>query len=144
MIDGGEELHYVAAQRIPVAAGEPLAAVERAMGPFAGSVGVAVRNESRLEQGFDDVAERMVHHAVPERCGAYAPVLGFVDLEVGVVPWRVAALDQCGLKVQQTVGQARLERRRRGFTAFSLRSLAMGEQEVVPLADRIEQGICHG
>jgi hypothetical protein len=69
VINGGEVLFEVALQHVAPAAGELLAAVERAVRAFAEAVGVSICDEAPFPDRLGDVGERMMHHAVSKRRG---------------------------------------------------------------------------
>ena len=56
VIDAGKELPHVALQDVGVAAGEPLAAIQRAVRALADAVGVAISDERALEERLDKIA----------------------------------------------------------------------------------------
>jgi len=97
-------LHHVATQRVAVAARPGLALVQRQVGALAAPVGIAVRDEPGLEQGRDDVDQRVVQNPVSERRGTDAAPLGLVDGEVAVGAGLPAACVERGLKFKQPVG----------------------------------------
>ena len=142
VVDGGEELLHVAREHVAVTAGELLAAVQRGVGALADAVGVAVVDEAALEDGFDHVAQGVVHHAVAEGRCADEAALGFVDEEAGVAAGPVAVLDQLRLDRQQVLAGVLLEGGGRPVAALAFARLAPGQQQVLPVVDlRIEVAI---
>ncbi len=91
MVDRWEELAHVTTQRVAILTSKVLAAVQGAMGAFAHPVGVAVVDETPLEDGLDDVAQGVVDDSISERSGADQPPLGLED-EEAVIRARLVGL----------------------------------------------------
>ena len=70
MIDAGEESLNIALEDVAVLAAEFRVAVHRRVRSFPLPTGVRIMDEHRLEQRFDDAAQRMVNDAITEGgCG---------------------------------------------------------------------------
>ena len=86
MVNAGKELAHVASQHIAETARKLLGAVERFVRAFADAVGVGVENKRPLKNWFDQIAQRMVYHAVAEGRGGDEAFLGVVDVETVILP----------------------------------------------------------
>ena len=110
-------------QHPPIAVAEPFVTRNRPVGPFALTIGVAVVDETALEEGFDDPTEGVMDDTVPKRHRGHRAAFGFANLD-GLVPARTVApayefpLQAQNLRLQ--IGQKRCYAR---FGSFSLRRL---------------------
>ena len=130
MIDRRKVLDDIQTQHVSVSAGEVLQAIDGPMRALADAVGVAVGDELRLENGFDDPAQRVVHDAIAKRCGTDAAAFRLVDDEVGVSSGTVLAGRECIVQLQQPFGESVLEGRGAGRRALAARGLAPGLQQI--------------
>ena len=85
-------------QHVAVTSGKLLERVQRGVCAFAGAVGIAVRDKPRIKDGFNQVAEGMMHHPVGEWRGADFTAFGFVDEEVRVRAGAITLIAQLSLK----------------------------------------------
>ena len=72
--------------------------VLRGVCAFSGAIGVTVRDKPRIEDGFNQVAQGMMHHPVGEGRGADFTAFGFVDEEVRVRAGAIMVIAQFSLK----------------------------------------------
>ena len=100
MVDGREVAVDVAAQDVAEAVAEPLVAGDGPMRALAGAVGVAVVDETALEERLAHGAQRVVDHSVAERRGGDDAVLGVEDFDRLVAPRAVAATRKRALQAQ--------------------------------------------
>ena len=97
-----------------------------------GAAQLTLVNEATLKQGFDHVAQRVVHDAVAERGGADQAPLGLVNKEVAVGAGPVAEAAQLPLQFEQVIGEPILEGRGTLSAPFTPRCFAVCCQQVVP------------
>ena len=112
-----------------------LAGVQCPVGAFAHPVSVGVVDETALEGRFDDLAERVMDHPIPERGGTDQPPFRFVDGEVDVLTRLIAPGRQFVLQKDEIVFQTKLEGSGRSTTPFAFGCPAKGQLEIVPGVD---------
>ena len=84
MVNRWEVLYDIQPQDVTVTPGKGLELVDRAMGPLAAAVGVAMGMKEGLKNGRHDVAERVVDDAVSEGGRADAAAFGRVDRKMDI------------------------------------------------------------
>ena len=109
-----------------------LAAVQRPVRAFADAVGVRIRHKTAFEDRFDEVVQRMMHHAVAERRRADEPAFGIVDPEICVSARAVGFRSQLLLQPIEVGLQIIFERRDIRLTALAFGGVFVGEPEVLP------------
>ena len=100
MINGREISVDVAAQDVTEPTVIAFVTVHRAMRALARAVGVAVSDESPLEDGLAHRAKGVVYHPVAERSRRDHPVLGIVHLDLCITSRTVAHVPQLTLQAQ--------------------------------------------
>ena len=65
--------------------------IHSTMGTFTHPVGVTVRVETQLKYGLDNIAKRVVHHAISKRRGANFAPLRLVDEKMAIVTGSISA-----------------------------------------------------
>jgi hypothetical protein len=114
--------------------------IDRAVRALAGAVRIAMRDEACVEDGLDDIAQRMMHDAVAKRGGADLAPLRFVDEEVAIRAGPIRLHAQFALQRNQPVGELVIERRCAARSALATRDQAIGPPQVVLPGDRVEHG----
>jgi hypothetical protein len=84
MVERRKVLHDVAPQHVAKAPRPGLQLIDGAVRPLAGPVGVAVREETGLEERLNDIAQCVVHDSVAEWCGADASQLRLANEKVDI------------------------------------------------------------
>ena len=141
MVNARKELADIAGQDVTKTARELCGAVECFVSALADAVGIRIDDERSLEDGFDDIAQRVVNDAVAERRGGNQAILGIMDVKTVILARLVGFILQFTLKLQQVVFQSVFERGDVRVTALAFAGFAIGEQEVFPGAELLEHGV---
>jgi hypothetical protein len=94
--------------------------------PKAEAVGIAIGNKTGLEQGLDDIAKGVMHHAIPKRCCADLAGFGVVNHKVDISAGPIGESRQFVLQRQESVGKLVFKKSRRIFAPFVTGSFAVG------------------
>ncbi len=112
------------------------------MGALAPAAGVGVKNKGAVEDRFDDVAQRMVHHPVAVRGGADQTPFGIVNPEVTISAVTVCLGMQLPLQPQQLTFKVEIEAGGGPFESFTPLRLAGGQEQVLESDDlRVEVSV---
>ena len=101
VIDGGEIPEKVTAQDVSVAVVVAFVCGDGFVGALAGTVRVAVSDESTLENRLPHGAESMMDNAIPEGRGRHQAALWFPDLDPDIPARHVTLLAQVAMESQQ-------------------------------------------
>ena len=129
-------LDNIHTQDIRVVPGEVLQTVDGPVGAFAPAVGIAVADKTGIEDAFDDVAEGVKGHPIPEGGRADFALFGFVDVEMGVGTGPIAFVAQFILELEQMIRHLQLKGGHIGPAPFAFGSLAPGQPQIVPFHNR--------
>lgn len=126
MIDRGEELHDICLQHVGIAAGKLGAAIQGGMSTFAGAAGVGIMDEAGFPDGFNDMAQGMMHHPIPEGGGADAAGFAIVEVKMAVAAGLILLGAQLFLQGEQFPIQVGFKGGHIGFTPFASPRFAKG------------------
>src|SRR5690242_9291997 len=111
MINAWKELLYVELERVAMTTSEVLSTIERGVGPFPWTAGVAVVNKARLPDWLQQHAQSMVDDPVAEWGSTDHTLLAALcDTKAVVRAWLVAAIAQFLDKLVQMIFAAKLKR----------------------------------
>lgn len=101
MVDAGEILRNIRSQRKAVTITVALVLLQCAVGTLSDAIGIGVGNKSALENRADDGVERVMHHPVTKRRGAYQSSLRVTHHKVNMLSRLIGAAGELALKAKQ-------------------------------------------
>jgi hypothetical protein len=138
MVDRREMFHDIQAQYVSIVPGKLLQTVNCTMRTFAFAIGITITDETRLEPGLDNIADRMMYDPITKRgCTDFAP-FRLIHVEVSVRPGQVTPILQFVLQIQQIIGPIRLEGRYGVPATLSNRGSIGRFDQVIPFIDLIQ------
>jgi hypothetical protein len=138
-IDGGEELHDIAAQGIAVPASEAGAAIQGFVSAFALTIGVGIADEAALEKRLSHVAQRVMDDAIDERRRRDDARLGIGKGKAAIAARAIGLGFEPVAQAQEMPFQIVIESADIRPRALAARRLAVGSQEVFKRAQILEQ-----
>ena len=141
VIDRREELRHVRFKAInpaPATTGVPEEAgctKNTGEDALATAAGITVADHRSLEDGFDQIAERMVDDAVHEGQGRDQPLFRLVDCEKLISAWPVGLPDEAILDVDQVIFQPGGKPQDFPLIAFVAARLEVGQVKVAEFED---------
>lgn len=85
-------LHDVHPQGVVMTSGECLQVIQGAVCAFILAIGVTVRDEMCVKDGFNDVAQRMMRHPITKGRSTDFAVFGFMDEKMTICTWCIDTL----------------------------------------------------
>ena len=111
------------------------------MGSLADPIGITIEDKTAVEDRFHQVAQRMMHHAIPKGRGTDFAAFGFLDGKMCVVSRPIGLCRKVFLECQQMIRELEFKEGSRLPATFAPGRIAVGPQEVVPLNDGGKQNV---
>ncbi len=142
MVNTRKELTDIELQNIRVTAGKRLTTVDSPMRAFANTIGIGVRNKTKLENRLYDITQCMMNHPISERSCADQTSFRIMNVKISVGARLIGLVLELRLQHEKIFFQPVFKRSHSRFAALAFGGLFVGEQQIVPCCELCKQILC--